>query len=413
MEIIPIEQGKDSLIALRDPEGLTNTVVMSYGAVMLAVWMDGRHNLAEIQAKFKQQTGRQVALADLEQLVKQLDKSYLLANERFEEFRRKAVEEYLKNPVRPALHAGGAYAGQPDKLRKQLAGFFTCKEGPGEINADAGCDGRQLRGLVSPHIDLHRGGPAFAWTYKKIAEQSKAELFVIFGTAHTPMKQLFCASRKDFDTPLGVVRTDGRFIDRLAGHLASSVAGQNIDLFEDEMVHRHEHSIEFQAMFLQYVLGGNREFRIVPVLIGSFEEFLQEDIHPDESPEVQAFIAAVCVAAAEHAKEVCYISAADFAHVGKRFGDDWLMDERRLAEQGECDRQLLEAVCRGDGAEVFRHVARRKDRDRICGLSPTYIMLEVVGPVRGEVLKYDQAVEPDGSSCVSFASMALYGETAR
>ena len=33
-----------------------------------------------------------------------------------------------------------------------------------------------------------------------------------------------------------------------------------------------------------------------------------------------------------------------------------------------------------------------------------------VGIQRGELLKYSQAVEEDGSSCVSFASLAFYGE---
>jgi hypothetical protein len=35
-------------------------------------------------------------------------------------------------------------------------------------------------------------------------------------------------------------------------------------------------------------------------------------------------------------------------------------------------------------------------------------MLEVARPKRGELLKYDQAVELDGTACVSFASAAFY-----
>jgi hypothetical protein len=36
-------------------------------------------------------------------------------------------------------------------------------------------------------------------------------------------------------------------------------------------------------------------------------------------------------------------------------------------------------------------------------------MLAAMQPERGEVLAYGQAVEPDGSSCVSFGSVAFYG----
>jgi len=233
---------------------------------------------------------------------------------------------------------------------------------------------------------------------------------VVFGTAHNAMQHLFCISRKDFDTPLGLVHTDRPFIERVAKHLASSVAGQQIDLFEDELAHRYEHSIEFQATLLQYVIGPRRPFWIVPVLVGSFHEFLADGGSPDESPEIQAFVAAVRAAADEHAHGVCYISGADLAHIGQRFGDDELIEPRRLAEQAEDDRKLLDAACRGDSAGLFRHVADQQDRNRICGLSPTYTLLEVAQPVRGELLAYDQAVEPDGSSCVSFASLALYRE---
>jgi len=408
LEVVQVGPKEEVLFALRDPEGYGQTVILPYGAVLLAVLMDGRHTLAEIQTLFKSQTGAEAPLADVEKIVRRLDDAYLLTGGRFERYRRVQVEQYLNAPVRPASHAGGAYEGEAEALREQLGQLFTNDDGPGEIDPQAASDGRQLRGIISPHIDLHRGGSAFAWSYKQVAQYSDADLFVIFGTAHSAMEQLFCVSRKDFDTPLGIVRTDGRFIDRLAEDLASSVTGQQIDLFEDEMAHRFEHSIELQAMFLQYVLGGKREFRIVPVLAGSFDGFLAEGLQPDESPLVQAFLAATLAAAEGHSGKVCYISGADFAHVGQRFGDEWLLDAERLAEQSEDDQKLLRAACRGDSAGFFSHVAEQLDCRRICGLSPTYTMLKLLGPSRGELLKYDQAVEPDGTSCVSFASVAYF-----
>lgn len=431
LEIVPAGSDEELLFVLRDPEGLGQAVMMPYGAVLLVVLMDGHNTLAEIQSMFESQTGVAAPLSDVEAIVRRLDEAYLLAGEKFEQYRREQIEQYLDNPVRPASHAGGAYADEPETLREQLAELFTCDQGPGPIEPGPStdepstderstdepstdgprCDGRQLRGLISPHIDIHRGGPAFAWAYKQVAQHSDADLFVIFGTAHNPMEQLFCVSRKDFDTPLGVVRSDVRFIDRLAEHLASSLAGRQIDLFQDEIAHRFEHSIEFQAMFLQYVLGGKREFRIVPVLCGSFHEFLADGLPPDQSPQIQAFLAATRWAAEEHPGKVCYISGADLAHVGQRFGDEWLLDKERLDDQSEDDRKLLQAACRGDSDGFFSHVADQLDCRRICGLSPTYAMLKLLGPSRGELLKYDQAVEPDGTSCVSFASVAYFDKT--
>ena len=324
------------------------------------------------------------------------------------QIRRQQIDNYPAAAIRPAAQAGTGYPDDPDALGKLLDECFTTEKGPGPIDWDADCGPQRLCGAISPHIDPQRGGPVYARTYKAVAEQSDAEVFVIFGTAHHGMDELFCVTRKHFETPLGVVQTDGPFVDRLAEHLGSSVAGQQLDPFADELAHRLEHSIEFQAVFLQHVLGGRREFRIVPVLTGSFEDFIREGNPPGQSPEVEAFVAAVRAAAKGCSGGVCYIGAADFAHVGVRFGDPWRVDAERRAEQSRHDHTLLDTACRCDSAEFFSHVARQQDRRRICGLSPTYTLLEVIQPAAGELLQYDQAVDADETSCVSFASVAYY-----
>ena len=310
--------------------------------------------------------------------------------------------------MRPAAHADAAYPSDPDALREQLDAFFLCDGGPGPIDVRLRPTGRPPCGILSPHIDPPRGGAAYAWAYKTLVEQSDADVFVIFGTAHNPMQQPFCVSRKDFDTPLGTVRSDQAFIERMAEHLTLRAAGRCLDPFADELAQRLEHSIEFQVLFLQYMLGPRRDFRIVPILAGARAQCIEEERLPADTPQMPAFRAAVRAAAAAHAGRVCYISGADLAHIGTRFGDAWPIDDDRLAAQSADDRALLAAALRGDSAGFFRHVARQDDRGRICGLAPTYAMLEVLGPVRGELLHYDQAVEPDGSACVTFASAAFY-----
>ena len=62
----------------------------------------------------------------------------------------------------------------------------------------------------------------------------------------------------------------------------------------------------------------------------------------------------------------------------------------------------------GATARVGWFVADEDDRRRICGLPPTYTLLEAIQPRRGQVLHYDQYVHPDGYESVSFASMAFY-----
>ena len=74
---------------------------------------------------------------------------------------------------------------------------------------------------------------------------------MILGVAHQYCQRRFALTRKDFETPLGLVPTDREYVDQIA-----ALAGR--DLFEDELSHRTEHSIEFQVVFLQYVLGEER-----------------------------------------------------------------------------------------------------------------------------------------------------------
>lgn len=411
VESFPVSQQQGEVVfALRDPEGFGNSVVVPYAAAVIASLMDGTRTVPEIQQAFAARSGQQVDCESIEQLVQDLDDRLLLDTPRFRAKWKQEIEIYLNSPTRPAAHAGRAYPGDPQALRAELTVLFTGDKGPGApVETPAGgARDSELLGVLSPHIDLHRGGPTFAWAYKRIAEESEADLFVVFGTAHSPMSNLFSVSRKHYETPLGTVETDKQLAARLAANLTATPGGAQINLAADELAHRNEHSIEFQAVFLQYLLGEKRPFKILPVLVGSFHEFVREGKSPGESPPLRAFVAAMQKTLANYQGKVCYISSGDLAHIGQRFGDRQFLDAARLKRQAADDQALLAAAAQPDAEEFFRRIARQQDANRVCGLSPTYTMLQVMRPGRGEVLKYDQAVELDGTACVSFGSLAFY-----
>ena len=56
---------------------------------------------------------------------------------------------------------------------------------------------------------------------------------------------------------------------------------------------------------------------------------------------------------------------------------------------------------------------REKDRRKICGFSAIYSLLHLIDAREGKLLKYDQSVEPNSQSVVTFASMAFYVEGER
>jgi MEMO1 family protein len=408
LEMFPHGPEDEGNYALRDPRGLARTVVLPPAAAILVSLMNGRRTLDEIRVEFQRNVGQRIDIAEIEKLVAQLDEMYFLDSLRFATYEMREAEDYMELPVRPAAHAGGAYHGEPEGLRAQLGDLFIREGGPGllpwEGTSTNGFHAEsKLCGVMSPHIDFHRGGSSFAWAYDRVVTESQSKLFVILGTAHTPLQSFYSVSHKDFDTPLGTARTDHGFVDALAKRL-----GDPDSIFRDELPHRHEHSIEFQALMLQYVLGDRRDYQIVPILVGSFHPFVQHGRLPNESPAVTEFISALRETALESGEEVCFVGGVDMAHIGRQFGDPELLDDVRLKAQWTDDQTLLSKACAGDAASWFTHVAEQGDANRICGLAPMYTLLETVRPKRGELLKYDQAVAPDRTSCVSFASVAFY-----
>jgi AmmeMemoRadiSam system protein B len=395
-----IDHQGQAFVALEDPLGVfTHPVLIPFdGFYWVVRHFDGQTTLGEIQARVRRETGQWLPPAQLERLVDQLDRAMVLDGPTFAGFH----DAYRRAAVRPPALAGGAYEGTERGLRAQLAEYFAHERGsgpPGHRSATR-ADGPRLRGILSPHIDFLRGGPVYTWSYKELVEQSDADTFIILGVAHQYCRRRFALTRKDFQTPLGLAATDRDYVDRIA-----ALAGQ--DLFEDELAHRTEHSIEFQVVFLQYLLGDRRAFSIVPILVGSFHDLMRARIDPIESAEVRRFVEALRAAESASGKQVVYIGGIDLSHVGPEFGDPDPVDAPTLDRLRAFDTALLERAAANDPAGWFGTVAGVGNRWRVCGLAATYTMLHAMGPARGRLLRYDQAVDDRRTCCVSFASLAF------
>lgn len=304
----------------------------------------------------------------------------------------------VDHPVRPP-RCIGCYEGHPTALRKQLRRQFTGSKGPGLPKPNKP-DG-QLRAALIPHIDYPRGGQTYAWAFKEVVEHSDASLFVIIGTSHYSTHR-FTLTRKDFETPLGIVRTDQEYIDRLVRHYGPG-------LFDDElMAHLPEHSIELEVVFLQYLYENIRPIRIVPLVVGSFYDCVQAEEEPTRQDDIAAMIRALQQAEAETKEPICYIISGDLAHLGPKFGDPKPVDEACLAHSCRQDEAILRHAEAVDLAGYFRVIAEEGDVRRICGLPPTYTLLDAIRPKIGKLLHYDQYVHPKGHESVSFASIAYY-----
>jgi AmmeMemoRadiSam system protein B len=393
-----VVEGRD-VVCLRDPSGLTDAVLtVPRPAVAILMLLDGSRSVADIQADVMRRHGSLIAREQIQGLVDTLDRHLFLEGARLEAERARIADAFRRGPVRPAAHAGRAYAGEPAALAAELDGFFAHPEGPGP----PGPRGTPaLRGLIAPHIDFHRGGPAYAWAYRTVAEACDADCFIVFGTAHAGLDgHPFAATAKPYDTPLGPLPVDDEVLDTLVRRAPG-------DLFGAELAHRAEHSIEFQAVCLRYLASrdGDRVVRVVPILTSFVHECLASGRDPRDDPAVAGVLDAVRATMATVPRRYCLIAGADLAHVGPRFGDTEPVSGSRLARIETEDRALLSLVEAVDPGGFFGSVVADGDSRRTCGLSPIYAVLATLPAGRGRLLRYGQWPDPQG--VVTFASLAF------
>jgi AmmeMemoRadiSam system protein B len=380
-----------------DPE--INPIVVSDGAVAVLMLLDGQRNLAELSTALVLR-GSTVTRSQLHAFLTRLDEAGFLegprATDRFQQ--RKA--RFLASPVRTAVHAGGAYAGTPQDLAKQLAAGYLDRDGPGALPGPRDASAEPFRAVVAPHVDLHRGAPTYSWAYKALAEAQPAELYVILGTCHTPVDGHFAATRKPYDTPLGPVPSDAGFLDRLEKNWGRG-------LYDGEFSHAGEHSIEFQAVYLRSLgVAGEATAAIVPILCDSLHSIVPYGKTPHDVALVSSFVSALRRSMLEDGRQITLIAAVDLAHIGPRFGDQWSVDAQRQASVRAADHELLALVLEPDADAYYAHVMQDRDARRICGFTPIYVLTALMQADRrrGELLRYTQWVDTDLSSSVTFAS---------
>jgi AmmeMemoRadiSam system protein B len=393
-----IVEGKEA-IGLKDPLQLADKMVcFRKEALPLLAMMDGKHSILDMQAALTQRTGRLVFSDEIKAIVERLDEAFLLDGDRFRQSFERKITEYRNSPYRIPSHAGSSYSSNPETLRADLEKFFTGPNGPGW--PDFFSDERRPVGLIAPHIDIRSGGHCFANAYKALASCQPADIYVILGTGHSGVEGLFTATNLDFQTPLGTTETDRAFLDELSRELGKDAAAE-------EILHATEHTIEFQVIFLQYVLSGRHRFRIVPVLCSLSHHFFEGDADSSDGREqFESFCQAmrkVC-----SSRSVCFIASADLDHIGPRYGDPFVPHRGTVAQSLEKDRRLISFLERVDMAGFIAEVAGDNDSRRICGFSPITTMLGCMDASSGQFLGLDFAHVDDRNSFVTFTSMIFY-----
>jgi AmmeMemoRadiSam system protein B len=397
LEAFPLQQSGQELIGIKDPTGIYQEIVfVSPETFFLISLMDGSNTLRDLQAAYLRRYGTLLYTEKVEELIAQLNSCHLLENRHFQDYLSRLREDFKKALTREAIFAGKGYETDPEQLKATIQGYFTNNDGPGLPSEKK--NKKALKGIAAPHIDFARGGRCYAHAYKALGESPAADLYIILGTCHTPMQNPFAFTLKSFATPLGRVETPKNLIADCASQLP-------FDPLLDEFCHRNEHSIEFQVVFLQYILGQSK-FAIFPILCGSFHELIRQGISPMQDP-IYCQTMALLAQHLGRLDKVCLVASADLAHVGPQFGHREAVTPGILAETKAKDLEMLNHVQGLRAEEFYQFILREKDRRNICGLPPLYALLHLIEADGGELLSYQQWHDPQGKGAVTFAGMAF------
>ena len=396
LEVIPSNVRGQRIFVIRDPLGLVDMpIVVGQQAVELLRMLDGTNTVKDIEvAIVRGQGGLLMQAGEVERTIKQFDSLFLLDNQRYRDARKSTVDDFLSADVRDPCLAGKSYPAEREELAERLdsiLGLLTHHSKPGG----------ELTGLVAPHIDLDAGARGYCAAYQR-AYKADFDLVIILGTGHSMGGELFSLTDKAFRTPFGTAATDKEIVADLRSAGSTCVAG-------DDLGHRREHSIELQLVFLQHVLA-NPDFRIVPILCGSFAGVLKAHSRASEVPGVGPFLDVLRNAIVQDGRKTLLAAGVDLSHVGPKFGDD-RAGAMIIPESQEHDEALLDGLCRQDAAAFWAECRRVGDRYHVCGFSALACMLEVLPPCDARVLMYDTWHEGPTMSAVSFAAAAFTRET--
>jgi AmmeMemoRadiSam system protein B len=393
LDFIPVTyQGRRALV-IKDPLGLMrDPVLLSGDGLLILELVDGRRSAVDIHAELvRMREGRPVGLGSISGLAAELESAFILDSARFRAEKNRLVTDYAALRVRPPCMAGRSYPADPRELGVMLD----------EILDLAGDDSsrppaHEITGLAAPHIDLEIGRRVYARTFAPVrALRPKAVL--LLGTGHALTEAPLCLTDKDFETPLGLVKTDKDLVKKLR-----FLGGAAVEPFD--FGHKEEHSLELELLFLQRLFGS--DFRLVPLLCGSLSAKLHCVRRARELPAVARVLEALAEWRNRLGSDALVVAGVDLSHIGPKFGHD-LEASQMLPEAKRHDRALLDALGRMDAGAFWEETARVDDRFNVCGFSSLAFLLEILPRGRGWLLDYDTWNEEPTRSAVSFAGLAF------
>jgi len=379
---------EEKYIILQDPYGIANqNLMLTKDFYILLRSLNGAFTYQQLKIELNDEEIYKLLVDSLSFLD---ENGYLISPNYFQKL-NDVQEKYAKEPFRPMLTVNSSYPESPEEFISFATKFFNKFN---DIKFDT-----EPAALILPHIDFslgHLSTDVYAKGYSSISE-NEYDLFVILGTSHRFSSDYFMFSQKHYQTPLGIVECDLEILNSLQEQCLQK-------LTIDDFSHKFEHSVEYQVVLLKHYFKNN--FKILPILVGSPYEFILDGKLP-ENDKINNILKSLSGVIQQSNKKVMFIASVDFAHIGRKFGDDF--DAEPFLGQLEIeDRKLIRSIEEGNRVAFFEKIIANQDKWKICGVSSIYALMQLINPTKGKLIDYAIWNEDPTKSAVSFASIALF-----
>ncbi len=358
--------------------------------------IDGKKSFNDLHQWVLENINTALTLDSIKEPIEELIKRGFFQTEDFLDYKSNFYNELNKGTVRYPICAGSSYSELKEQLNIEIDEILSTNDKNGIPN--------NAKAIIAPHIDFKIGKEAhrvYSSAYSAI-KNSNPDIVIILGTSHSYSNSFFMMSAKNYLTPLGEAKTNQDVLNYLLEDTPERIAKI------DEMAHLKEHSVEFQVVLLQKLFA-EKDITFVPVVTGSLHEYLAVHGKPTSDTELMTFITKLQKLETVFEKKVLIIASVDFAHIGRKFGDDFNA-EYYLDTVREEDAILLNKLSEGNSGEFLEKISNDRDKWKICGTSPIYLLMQILDNSKGTVLDYGQWHETETSSAVTFSSVAFYNE---
>jgi MEMO1 family protein len=392
LDFLPSPSEEHPGLFIRDPYRYSDAMLIIPPVLVECLQcFDGRQTELDLRAVLVKLTNSLDVSAIGQHLITTLANAGFLEDETFARMRQERKSEFAASPVREPAHAGSAYPAEIDELRGTMGRYMSGGSG-------ASYDGN-LVAIAAPHVSPEGGWQSYRSAYRVVKPEHRERTCVILATSHYGDSERFGLTRKNFATPFGEAVSDRRLVDWLAER-----GGPAVDM--EDYCFSFEHTVEFQVVFLQHVLGP--DVKILPILCGPFGRSLYQGGNPEDTDGVRQFFDALGELHDREDGRLLWVLGVDMAHMGARYGDEFeaIANEGRMAEVAVRDRARMDRINAGDADGFWDLVRENRDDLKWCGSAPFYTFLKSIPNLRGELLEYEQW-NIDEQSVVSFAGMAF------